>query len=71
MKELQTITEYQLLYFARQELSRRIDALKDEIIRGKTKQSLKRSESLLGIYTEQIGEIIKRMAEINREGDEE
>lgn len=67
MKELQTITEYQLLYYARQELSRRIDALKDEIIRGKTTQALKRTESLLGRYTEQWSEITKRMAEINNE----
>ena len=67
MKELQTITEYQLLFYARQELSRRIDSLKDEIIRGKTSQSLKRTESLLSRYTEQLSEIIKRMAEINQE----
>lgn len=67
MKELQTITEYQLLYYARQELSRRIDALKDEIVRGKATQSLKRTECLLGRYTEQLSEIIKRMAEINQE----
>lgn len=65
MKELKTITEYQLLFLARQELSRKIDELKTEIIRGKTKQSLKRTESLLEMYCEQMAEIIERMAEIN------
>lgn len=67
MEELKTITEYQLLFLARQELSRRIDELKTEIIRGKTNQSKRRTESLLEMYCDQIGEIIRRMAEINTE----
>lgn len=66
MKELNTITEYQLLFLARQELSRRIDELKTEIIRNKTKQSLRRTEALLTMYCEQQSEIIARMAEINK-----
>lgn len=66
MKELNTITEYQLLFLARQELSRRIDELKTEIIRGKTKQSQRRTEALLKMYCEQMAEIVSRMAEINR-----
>jgi hypothetical protein len=70
MKELITITEYQLLFLARQELSRRINSLKDDIIRGTTSQSPRRSEALLKMYTDQIAEIIKRMAEINRESDQ-
>lgn len=70
MKELNTITEYQLLFLARQELSRRIDELKTEIVRNKTKQSLKRTESLLTMYCNQQSKIIERMAEINREGDD-
>ena len=70
MKEFSTITENQLLFLARQELSRRIDTLKDEIIRGKTTQSLRRTESLLAMYTEQLSEIIERMAEFNRESAE-
>ena len=65
MKELITITEYQLLFLARQELSRRIDELKTEIIRNETKQSLRRTETLLKMYCDQQSEIIKRMAEIN------
>lgn len=65
MKELQTITEYQLLFLARRELSRRIDELKTEIIRGKTSQSKRRTESLLKMYCEQMGEIVERMVEIN------
>jgi hypothetical protein len=67
MKELQTITEYQLLFLARQELSRRIDEVKTGIIRGKTNQSRRRTEHLLKMYCEQQGEIIARMAEINKE----
>lgn len=70
MKEFSTITEYQLLFLARQELSRRINTLKDEIIRGKTTQSLRRTETLLAMCTEQLTEIIERMAEINRESAE-
>ena len=65
MKEFNTITEYQLLFLARQELSRRIDELKTEIIRNETKQSLRRTEALLKMYCEQQGEIIARIAEIN------
>ena len=65
MKELNTITEYQLLYLARQELSRRIDELKTQIIKNETKQSLRRTEAILGMYCRQQSEIIERMAEIN------
>ena len=67
MKDLQTITEWQLLHYAKQELSRKINALKDEITRGKTTQSLKRTESLLARYTEQMTELTNRIIEINNE----
>lgn len=67
MKDLQTITEWQLLHYAKQELSRKINALKDEIARGKTTQSLKRTESLLARYTEQMTELTNRIIEINNE----
>ena len=65
MKDLKTITEWQILHYARQELSRKINELKDEIIRGKTTQSLKRTESLLERYTEQMTELTNRIIEIN------
>ena len=65
MKELNTITEYQLLFLARQELARRIDELKTEIIRNETKQSQRRTEALLEMYCDQQREIVERMAEIN------
>jgi hypothetical protein len=67
MKELTTITEYQLLFLARQELSKRIDELKTEIIKRETKQSTRRTEHLLDMYCKQAGEITERMAEINNE----
>ena len=70
MKELNTITEYQLLFLARQELTRRIDELKTQIIRNETNQSLRRTESLLKMYCEQLSEISERMAEINNENGE-
>lgn len=70
MKKLETITEYQLLYLARQELSRRISECKEQIIRGDTKQSLRRTEKVLEMYCEQQNEIIQRMAEINNENAE-
>ena len=70
MKQLETITEYQLLYLARQELSRRIDECKTQIIKGDIKQSVRRTERLLEMYCEQQNEIIQRMAEINNENAE-
>lgn len=70
MKKLETITEYQLLYLARQELSRRIDECETQIIKGDTKQSVRRTERLLEMYCEQQNEIIQRMAEINNENAE-
>ena len=70
MKKLETITEYQLLYLARQELSKRIDECKEQIVRGVTKQSQRRTERLLEMYCEQQNEIIQRMAEINNENAE-
>lgn len=70
MKKLETVTEYQLLYLARQELSRRINECKEQIIRGVTKQSRRRTERVLEMYCEQQNEIIQRMAEINNENAE-
>lgn len=70
MKKLETVTEYQLLYLARQELSRRINDCKEQIVKGKRNQSLRRTEKLLEMYCEQQNEIIQRMAEINNENAE-
>ena len=69
MKNLSGISEYQILYLARMELTRRVNDLKDKLIKNKSNQSKRRSEALLSLYTEQLGEIISRMAEINY-GDE-
>lgn len=65
MRDLNTISELKLLLYARQELSRRINALKDEIARGSTTQSLKRTESVLAIYSAQMEELVCRIAELN------
>ena len=65
MKDLNTMSEYQLLFLARQELARRIDELKTEIIRKETKQSVRRANVLLDMYCDQQREIVERMAEIN------
>lgn len=70
MKDLLTITEFQLLFLARQELSRRIDELKDSLIKGNPKRSRRRTELLLTMYCDQIGEITRRMAQINRENEQ-
>lgn len=70
MKKLETVTEYQLLYLARQELSRRISDCKEQIIKSKRNQSLRRTEKLIEMYCEQQNEIIQRMAEINNENAE-
>jgi hypothetical protein len=70
MKKLETITEYQLLFLARRELSRRIDELKTKIIRDDYEYSLRRTEHLLGMYCEQLSEINKRMAEIRNKNAE-
>lgn len=62
MKELNTITEYQLLYLARKELERRINEIKDEIIRNGENRRL---NIHLDMYTKQLTEIIDRTIEIN------
>lgn len=67
MKEFKTITEYQLLFLARKELTKRINEVKDGLIKGKLSQSKRRTENLLKMYCEQLSEIIERMAEINYE----
>jgi hypothetical protein len=67
MKDLTTITEYQLLFLARLELSRRISEVKTGIITGKPSQSKRRAaEILLPMYYDQLAEIVARMAEINK-----
>ena len=63
--KLQTITEYQILFLAREELSRRIDELKKALEEKETSQSKRRSEALLKMYCEQQREIAERMAEIS------
>ena len=65
MKKLETITEYTLLYLAKQELSRRISECEVQIAEGQTKQSSRRTKALLKMYYEQESEILNRMGEIN------
>ena len=70
MKKLETITEYELLFLAARELSRRIDEYENQIAEGQMKQSLRRTKALLNMYCKQRNEIIQRMAEINNENAE-
>ena len=70
MKELNTITEYQLLFLARQELSRRIDELKTKMIKSETGLLSRREDRLLTMYCEQLNEIVERMADTNGEEGE-
>ena len=72
MKELKTISEYQLLCLARKEIFRRIDELRTQILQGKTKQSVRRTDRLISRYNEQIKEINERIDELDQAyaGDE-
>lgn len=67
MKELTTITEYQLLFLAKQELLRRIDDLVAGIIAGEPNQPKSRTQAHAKMYREQLAEINARMDEINRD----
>lgn len=66
MKELTTITEYQLLYLAKQELLRRIDEFAAEIATGDTNLPKDITKALYKMDREQLAEITARMDEINR-----
>lgn len=70
MKELTTISEYHLLFLARQELLRQIDELAADIILGRTRQPKDMIKALAKLYREQLAEITERMNEINREATE-
>ena len=65
MKELNTVTEYQLLYLASCELTKRIKELKADIANNETKQSPRRTQALVSMYSKQLDEIIARMSDIN------
>ena len=64
MKELTTITEYQLLNLARNELLRRLDRL------SKKDTMSRRDTALYNLYSEQVSEINDRMDDINNPPDE-
>lgn len=69
MKDLNTITEYQLLFLARETLKNRINDLKDEYIRSDSFTARRRIDNMLKRYTQQIAEINQRITEINNEGE--
>ena len=64
MKDLKTITEWQLLHYAKQHICRRIAILKDELKRGTPRISLEKTESDVKRYTEQLNEIDNRILEL-------
>lgn len=66
MKQLTTITEYQLLFLAKQELLRRIDELAAGIVTGDTSLPKDITKALYKMDCEQLAEISARMDEINR-----
>ena len=72
MKELKTITEYQLLYFAYHALSERI--LYEQEINKRTKKERGRdnriSQSRLKMYNEQLEEVRGRILEIKNNNAE-
>ena len=72
MKELKTITEYQLLYFAYHALSERI--LYEEEINKRTKKERGRDnricQSRLKMYNEQLAEVCDRILEIENNNAE-
>ena len=63
-----TITEYQLLFLARQELSRRIDEIETALKQNQIGMSKRRATALLRMYAAQLSEISDRMDEINERG---
>lgn len=67
MKELNTLTEYQLLYLARSELLKRLDKLKTKMIKSETGELNRRDTALFNLYSEQVAEVNSRMAEIQEE----
>lgn len=71
MKELNTITEYQMLYLARCELFRRIEH--EEKIDSETQKEHgrhnRRATAKLKMYDEQLDEIHNRIFEIERAAD--
>lgn len=62
MKKLETITEQQLLFYAKLGLTQ----IKEEYAKNST-QSKERTRSVLKMYDEQIEEIRNRLNEINNE----
>lgn len=68
MEKFSTITEYQLLYLARNELLRRLDRLEAKKVKTKTRTLKKRDECLFNLYSEQVTEINERMAKSYSEG---
>ena len=72
MKEFISITEYQLLSLAYNELVRRIN--KEEVINERTKREIGRDnrtcQNRLKMYNEQLEEIRERMIEIEQNNAE-
>lgn len=69
MKELNTVTEFQLLFLARAELLKRLNSLKTKMIKSETGELSRRDKLLFKHYSEQVTEINERMAEISEEID--
>lgn len=65
MKGLKTVTEYQLLHLARNELLRRLDRI------SKKSTMSRRDTALYRLYDEQVSEINDRMSEIENTTKEE
>ena len=64
MKDLKTITEWQLLNYAKKELLRRLTIIKDELKRGVSRKPSEYVELDIKKYTEQINEIDNRILEL-------
>ena len=71
MKELKTMTEYQVLFLARCELLRRLDKLNSKKSKSETGELSRRDTALFNLYSEHLSEVNDRMLEINTESEEE
>ena len=64
MEKLKTVTEYQLLFYARAELLRKLDRLKTNMIKSENGELSKKDDVLFSIYSEQVTEINEIMAKL-------
>lgn len=69
MKTLNTVTEFQLLYLARNELIRRLNYLTTKKVKSETGELNRRETTLFNFYSDQIEEINDRISEISEELD--